>query len=591
MALLNVAHTPIRSLRPEAPATADVASSGETSASVRRLRRFARTRVHLPVKVSVEGAEAEAIIDNVSEVGIGLVTGLSLRQHDPLRLRLPDGEMLEGLVRWAGEDRCGVEIVNATYVPGLGWRSTAPQSWMARLSAAIRLLVRKADPIIAVTPQATPVQGEEHEAKKRALPHGLSPALLERAYRQEGAAVLLPFPSTASGSGTPRSSRRPMRAEPPGTNRQGPDATHELRASVTLLKALVENALEKPSPSGAASPQAQETVTRGFGDLLDLIDRAFQDSSNASLRAQRGRTHFAPRVLVQDIAAAAAAQAKGAMSVRADVDEGVPSLVLGDVIAIRQVLVALVTNALKFTDRGSVTLSLKPRPSLPGEPAALCFEVADTGRGIATDRLSRIFERGHCYGSSKGKGLGLAIAQELATGLGGNLTVRSTVGVGSTFRLDLPLEAIPDQPATAERFVAARPPDIRSRESKRILVVDDVPLMRSIPRLLLEKCGQQVDEAVDGKDALALLARHRYDLVLLDSEMPGMSGVDLARYMQARRGPAGAPRIVVQTAGAIDATERRYDGLDIFGVIQKPLDEAKIAAVLARLPADQPVTP
>lgn len=586
LAFPNVAHALKLPLPADLSGTAGTLPAKPVPASVRRLRRFTRTRVYLPVVVFAGGAEAEAVIDNVSEVGVGLVCGLRLGHQEPLRLRLPSGDMLEGLVRWTGEGRCGAEITNATYVPGLGWQMAAPQTWTARLEAAFRVLVRRSRPLNPETARAPGALDEAQEADKRSSPHGLSPAMLERAYREEGAAVLLPFPVTAHRSlpqqpSPPRAPARPARKD-----RQKDDATHELRASVTLLKALVERALETPAMNDAraVSPLARAAVSRGFGDLLELVDRAFQASSGAFSQSRPGRAQFAPRVLVQDIAAAATAQSKGAISVRADIARDVPELVLGDVIAIRQILVALVTNALKFTDRGSVTISLGSRSPVPGEPASLSFEVADTGRGIAPERLSRVFERGRCYGSHAGKGLGLAIARELATRLGGSLTARSTVGVGSAFRLDLPLEAVRDQPALMEPSMARRLPAAGISVRRRVLVVDDVALMRSVPRALLEKGGHHVDEAADGHEALALLRRNTYDLVLLDSEMPGMSGVELVLRARFDSSLAPSTQFIVQTAGAMEPTRKRFEGVSILDVIRKPLNEDKLAALIASLP-------
>ncbi|MCS6811688.1 MAG: ATP-binding protein, partial [Tepidimonas sp.] len=229
------------------------------------------------------------------------------------------------------------------------------------------------------------------------------------------------------------------------------------------------------------------------------------------------------------------AQAKG-LVLRAELAEGLPAWAWGDPTRLQQVIVNLVGNAIKFTERGEVTVAAA------WADGWLQVDVRDTGIGIEAHRLPELFEpfvqmdstHTRRYG---GTGLGLAICRRLVDAMGGTLAVDSTPGQGSTFTLRVPLPAgtAPAPPAEPGRGPLASVP-------ARVLVVEDHPVNQQVVMRLLQRLGAQVSLAADGAQALALAGQQPFDLVLMDCRLPGMDGWETTRRLRAQgwRGPVVA---------------------------------------------------
>ena len=252
-----------------------------------------------------------------------------------------------------------------------------------------------------------------------------------------------------------------------------------------------------------------------------------------------------------------------------------PEIVVGDESRLRQILVNLIGNAVKFTDHGAVTVTT----SAP-EQGQIRFAVRDTGIGIPPDRLDRLFlpfsqvdasvARG--YG---GSGLGLVISQRLAEAMGGGIAVDSTPGLGSTFTVTVRLSA-----AAGVLPEAAEMPAPVGR-SLHVLVAEDNPVNQRVAQLLLERRGHRVELAADGTEAVAAVHRTPFDLVLMDVQMPVLDGLAATERIRAHPPAHGSPRIVALTANAMvdDRTASRRAGMD--GFLAKPIREAELDAVLA----------
>ncbi|CDG83511.1 sensory box protein [Janthinobacterium agaricidamnosum NBRC 102515 = DSM 9628] len=267
----------------------------------------------------------------------------------------------------------------------------------------------------------------------------------------------------------------------------------------------------------------------------------------------------------------------------------VPPLVRIDGAKLRQVLLNLMSNAVKFIERGSVTLSLRVT-GLAGERLALGFAVRDTGSGIAPQDLARIFEpfvQADSAAQQAGTGLGLTISREFVRLMGGQLAVRSVLGQGSEFSFTVPAERLPmpgapQQPSGAGR-VTGLPPAQRGR---CILLVDDDGDGRKLLAALLEPLGFVVSQAGDGAQALRLLenqARQAPDLLLADWRMPLMDGLELTR--QVRRLPrigGHRPRIVIMTASAFEDERQAALAAGADDFLRKPVEQEKLFAVLER---------
>ncbi|MDP9046475.1 MAG: ATP-binding protein [Pseudomonadota bacterium] len=263
------------------------------------------------------------------------------------------------------------------------------------------------------------------------------------------------------------------------------------------------------------------------------------------------------------------AQNKG-LRLTLDMDSDADLWVMGDAQRLKQVLLNLVGNAIKFTERGEVALRLSPVRG-DAQHVGMCFEVRDSGVGIASDDLASLFQPFHQLDGARnrrrtGTGLGLAISQRIVQAMGGEVQVSSKPGKGSRFRFTLMFE--PDQ-AT---FHAA-PPDSAlgglegdSNLSGSVLVVEDNDVNRMIAREVLQSFGLRVVEASDGEEALRQLEAHDVDLVLMDCQMPIMDGYATTEAIRARERKMGLRRLPVLalTADAFeeDAMRSRNSGMD-----------------------------
>jgi PAS domain S-box-containing protein len=268
------------------------------------------------------------------------------------------------------------------------------------------------------------------------------------------------------------------------------------------------------------------------------------------------------------------ADAKG-LSIELSVDSHV-GWVRADPVRLRQALFNLVGNAVKFTERGRVTIRCF-RPMA----GAVRFEVEDTGVGIPKAAQSRIFQRFDQGDASTtrrfgGSGLGLAITKRLAEIMSGDVGFTSVEGQGSTFWLEIAAE-----PAAPE----ARPSDDIAAvlEGFRLLVVEDNATNRMIASKLLEGLGASVETAADGYLGVEAAEHGGFDLILMDVQMPGIDGLEAARRIRALGGHAAATPIVALTANVLSHQKRRYLDAGMDGVVGKPISPGALIAEIARL--------
>ncbi|MGB4068838.1 MAG: response regulator [Nitrospira sp.] len=270
----------------------------------------------------------------------------------------------------------------------------------------------------------------------------------------------------------------------------------------------------------------------------------------------------------------------------------VPQGVVGDPTRLNQVLVNLVSNAIKFTESGHVMLTVEPAPDC-STAHALRFSVSDTGIGIPPDKLRSIFEPFTQVDSSTtrkygGTGLGLSISHHLVHLMGGHLEADSTVGVGTTFSFTI---ALPEAPLVMTR-PSGQPLELRTI---RLLLVDDNDTNLIIVRTHLSRSGIQLLEARSGAQALAILddAHRRNEpitLAILDYHMPGMDGLDLAQAIRTRPKWASLPLIMHVSDLQADET-RRAHSLGITNYLYKPLSRRRLMDSLAMALNLAPVEP
>jgi signal transduction histidine kinase len=374
-----------------------------------------------------------------------------------------------------------------------------------------------------------------------------------------------------------------------GANRAKSDflavMSHEIRTPMNGVLGMAE-AL-KATRLDPAQCEMVETVL-GSGQLLLCLLNDLLDLS----RIEAGKLELSPAPfdlgrLAHETAAlyAEQAHAKG-LILDVEVTPHVAGLYLGDAFRIRQVLGNLLGNAIKFTDRGEVRLSVRPYAKGVDE-IGLRFEVSDTGIGFdaaAKARLFGEFEQADASTTRRfgGSGLGLAICRRMATLMGGLIACDSRPGEGSRFWVDLPLARLGD--ATAERAPLPSPPEaLNSDQPLRILCAEDNPTNQKVVSLMLDATGAEIVMVGDGSAALEAYACGGFDLVLLDMQMPVMDGPDAARAIRAHEAAHGLSRtpILALTANALahHVLACREAGMD--GHVAKPLQAAALYAAIA----------
>jgi signal transduction histidine kinase/CheY-like chemotaxis protein len=356
--------------------------------------------------------------------------------------------------------------------------------------------------------------------------------------------------------------------------------SHELRTPLNGVLGMTQ--LLERSALDATQRSRIGVIRRSGAHLLTLIDDLLDLS-----RIEHGRLPIEaqPFVLRQAVAEvcdlhAATAREKGlAFSVR--VAPQLPAAVVADAARIRQVLHNLVGNAIKFTEQGAVDV----RVDLDGEdgtPARLRFVVGDTGPGVAEadrERVFQPFEQAVGAGARGGTGLGLSISRELARAMGGDLVLRASAGSGTEFVFCMPLVAASAVPAPSAED--AGEPALLTGD---VLVVDDSPVNALVAQAVLERFGLTVTLAQHGGEALELLGRRRFNLVLMDCQMPVLDGVETTRRWRAQEHVHGGRRtpIVALTANAISTERDRCLAAGMDDYLVKPFEIAALHGAVRR---------
>jgi signal transduction histidine kinase len=360
--------------------------------------------------------------------------------------------------------------------------------------------------------------------------------------------------------------------------------SHEIRTPMTgILGALSLLGCDELSPQ---QRKLLDTASSSSEALLTLLNEVLDFSKIEAGKLELVNEPMLLRPVLSSIVdlLAPIAQRKG-LALSLEFDPSLPARVKGDAGRIRQVLLNLVGNAVKFTDSGHVAVRAR-REAGGGSRPVMVLEVEDSGIGIPPAVLERLFTPFFQADQSDrrrfgGSGLGLVISKRLTEAMGAELSVESAPGRGSTFRLSLPLEVLADAPAAAPTALAGTvsPAPLAGK----VLLVEDNPVNRMLAVAMLGNLGIEVTEAENGLVALQHLEKSRFDLVLMDCQMPVMDGFEATREIRAREHGALAARIpiIAVTANALsgDSEQCLQAGMDAH--LAKPFTLKTLRAAIA----------
>ena len=361
--------------------------------------------------------------------------------------------------------------------------------------------------------------------------------------------------------------------------------SHEIRTPLNAIVGL--NYLIRQGDVTDEQSSRLDKIDSAGQHLLSIINDVLDLSKIEAGRVQIEATDFHLSAVLDNVESIVkdAARAKG-LAILVD-GNAVPMWLRGDPTRLRQALLNFASNAVKFTERGQISLRAKLL-SDTGGALLVRFSVEDTGIGITPEQIGRLFQAFEQADASitrkfGGTGLGLAISQRLARLMGGECGVESTAGVGSTFWFTAYLQRGHGViPRRASPVVAGADVQLRQRHpGRRILLAEDNEVNLEVALAMLHGVSLQVDTAADGREALTLAQAGAYDLVLMDMQMPDMGGLEATRAIRELPGWADCP-IVALTANAFDEDRRACAAAGMNDFLSKPMDVVALYACLLR---------
>lgn len=362
--------------------------------------------------------------------------------------------------------------------------------------------------------------------------------------------------------------------------------SHELRTPLAGLTGALSLAKDE-----TRDPLLRERIALALSSAASL--RALLDDVLDFSRIEAKRMEMKPepvalsRVVHDVVALFTPAARQRECELIEDVDAGTSLGVRVDALRLRQVLSNLVGNAIKFSEKGRITV--RSRTKEHGEMREIELEVIDTGVGMTSEQLSKLFEpfvQVHARGGGGGSGLGLVISRALIAQMGGTLELQSKKGEGTRAIIRV---ALPVSDLSPEEVLPTVEPIRASAVRLRVLVAEDTPILRKVIDAMLRYEGCDVIFANDGEEAIRLANQERIDLIFMDVHMPVLDGLSAARAIRRSDGPGARLPIFGLSAGAFAENEQEALEAGMDGYLVKPVDRKELAAVLERARANLPL--
>ncbi len=360
--------------------------------------------------------------------------------------------------------------------------------------------------------------------------------------------------------------------------------SHEIRTPMNGVIGTAE--LLEREPLDDRQKRLVRTVRTSATALLRIIDDVLDFSKIEAGRMELEDAPFQLRAVIEGTGETLSVQAESrGLSVTTVIEPGTPEHLRGDATRVRQILINLIGNAIKFTEVGEVRVHVRAL-SVSGDHVRLAMSVTDTGIGVSAEQATRLFQPFSQADNSTtrrfgGTGLGLSIVRRLAELMGGGVTVESTPGRGSTFTVTLELARAGE--AGAE--TASRPVATTEIPDGRVLAIDDYPINLEVLTGQLEILGVPVDTAADGIEGLTKWRERRYALILTDIHMPDMDGFELTRQIRAEEATGPGSRhtpIVALTANALKGEAEKCLAAGMDGYLTKPLTLDRLREAVSR---------
>ncbi|MGB2064126.1 MAG: ATP-binding protein, partial [Marinomonas gallaica] len=356
--------------------------------------------------------------------------------------------------------------------------------------------------------------------------------------------------------------------------------SHEIKTPLNGILGMVE--LLQRTDQATANQEKLDAIYQSGDALLEILNGLLDYARLEEGMYCPEMSVFSIQELVSSTSLLFSAQAKAQNSqIAVNISDELAEQYYGGAGALRQILSNLVSNAIKFTEAGTVTITVMPAND-PDHSDGVFFEVEDTGIGISEDYLTQIFERFSQADESitrrfGGTGLGLAITAQLVNVLQGEIGVTSDVGHGSLFWFYVPLAPIPaetrDAPAQLETVLPSLP-------SMSILLVEDTPINQAVTMELLRQDGHRVTLAENGTQALAAIASDSFDLILMDIHLPNMSGLEIAQRIRSESGVNQHTPVVALTANVQPSNVQKCHAAGIWAVLPKPFKQESLQRIM-----------